>query len=161
MKKTSLDRIVTAPPLWTDAESLFACIERNRLHLKNLVWVENATLESTRDFLDQMDDSRVEMFSLIIDEDIEVDGDYVVGAITLRDQGSHYNIGFWIDKEYCGRGVMTKIVREHLGYYADKAVHARIRVANKASRRVLEKNGFLACTDEHDPEWIMFKLNVV
>jgi len=58
-----------------------------------------------------------------------------------------------------GQGVMTKIVDDMIRD-VEKPVHARIRKMNHASARVLEKNAFIPCIDEHDPEWITFKLNV-
>lgn len=159
MKNPNLNLVMAVLPLHSDVDSLYGCIDRNREHLKNLAWAKDATLESTAAYIDQMEDSRVEIFRLIIDS-AAPQADYVIGCITLRDRETHYELGYWLDNAYRGQGVMTKIVNDVIGYYAEKAVHARIRAVNKSSRRVLEKNGFIPCIDEHDPEWITFKLNV-
>ncbi len=55
-------------------------------------------------------------------------------------------IGYWIGKDYRGKGIVTKAIKLAVPYwmkkYKLKRVEARARTYNKASARVLEKAGF-------------------
>lgn len=72
-----------------------------------------------------------------------------LGRISLRptqDRGS-WDVGYWTHPEMQGRGIMTQSVSMVIGF-AFKELHARELVAayavwNKASQKVLEKNGFI------------------
>jgi [ribosomal protein S5]-alanine N-acetyltransferase len=78
---------------------------------------------------------------------IDIDGE-AVGAIGFHKiiHGHKAEMGYWLGKKYWGRGFMTEIVK-HASQYAIKAFKLRRLQAytfpfNKASMRVLEKNGF-------------------
>jgi [ribosomal protein S5]-alanine N-acetyltransferase len=80
---------------------------------------------------------------------IEVDGK-AVGKINLK-LVDPYNktkakIGYWIGKDYRGKGIVTKIVKLVVPFWMKKyhlqRVEARARTYNKSSARVLEKAGF-------------------
>lgn len=140
-----------------EAQSLYDCIDRNRDHLKNLVWSQSATLLSTTNYLRHMMHTTGEQFLLIKDRERA----QVIGVITLRVGPKGYELGYWLDHAYRGRGIITDMVARVIRYNPYRSISARIRAVNKSSRRVLEKNGFIPCIDEHDPEWITYNLNVV
>ncbi|MCB0790220.1 MAG: GNAT family N-acetyltransferase [Flavobacteriales bacterium] len=81
---------------------------------------------------------------------IEVNGE-VAGAVGLHPQSDVYRcnaeLGYWLAKEYRGRGIMTAAVQQAMerGFrilpYIDR-IFARPYGRNVASQRVLEKAGF-------------------
>ena len=56
-------------------------------------------------------------------------------------------IGYWLGREYWGRGIATAAVRAVADYFLDTAVYCRLHAhtfeGNLASQRVLEKCGFV------------------
>jgi RimJ/RimL family protein N-acetyltransferase len=79
---------------------------------------------------------------------IRGDGDLLIGGCGF--DGLHYEhraeIGYWLGKPYWGRGIMTDVVRSACAFALSKWRLVRIKAYvfefNKASARVLEKNGF-------------------
>ncbi|WDR02512.1 GNAT family protein [Devosia algicola] len=75
----------------------------------------------------------------------------LVGGITLsnvrRRAAQHCTLGYWMGQDYAGRGLMTEAVATTLPYVFNTLdlhrVHAAFLPGNLASRRVLEKNGFV------------------
>lgn len=51
-------------------------------------------------------------------------------------------VGYWIGREYWGRGIATRALREFLGLVSVWPLQARVAKHNIASIRVLEKCGF-------------------
>lgn len=75
----------------------------------------------------------------------------LVGGITLsnirRRAAQYANLGYWMGRDFAGQGLMTEAVGlivpfafETLGLHR---LHAAFLPGNDASRRVLEKNGFV------------------
>ena len=80
----------------------------------------------------------------------EAGQEQLVGGITLsnirRRAAQFVNLGYWMGRQYAGQGLMTEAVGlvvpfcfETLGLHR---IHAAFLPDNRASRRVLEKNGF-------------------
>lgn len=75
----------------------------------------------------------------------------LVGGITLsnirRRAAQFVNLGYWMGQQYAGQGLMTDAVAASLPFVFDTLdlhrVHAAFLPGNIASRRVLEKNGFV------------------
>lgn len=80
---------------------------------------------------------------------IEADGK-LAGGIGLILNGDVYiksaEIGYWLGEQYWGRGIATEALRqmtEYAFYYFDLVrLYAEVFETNKASMRVLEKNGY-------------------
>ena len=80
---------------------------------------------------------------------IEADGK-LAGGIGLILNGDVYiksaEIGYWLGEQYWGKGIATEAVRqmtEYAFYYFDLVrLYAEVFETNKASMRVLEKNGY-------------------
>jgi len=80
---------------------------------------------------------------------VEVDGK-AVGKINVRRidpfNKTKAKIGYWIGKDYRGRGIVTEAIKlavpRWMKKYKLKRVEARARTYNKASACVLEKAGF-------------------
>ncbi len=52
-------------------------------------------------------------------------------------------VGYWIDREFSGRGLATASLRAFLDLVEERPVYGVVTAANVASRRVLERNGFV------------------
>jgi [ribosomal protein S5]-alanine N-acetyltransferase len=75
----------------------------------------------------------------------------LVGGITLsnvrRRAAQFVSLGYWMGQDYAGQGLMTEAVATTLPFVFDTLdlhrIHAAFLPRNTASRRVLEKNGFI------------------
>lgn len=102
------------------------------------------TADDGRVWLDQVVDS-----TPLINMAIDVDGE-AVGGIGLILNGDVYiksaEIGYWVGENYWGKGIASEAVRqmtEYTFYYFDIIrLYAEVFENNKASMRVLEKNGY-------------------
>ncbi len=70
-------------------------------------------------------------------------GDEVVGSIGCYLRGERRLIGYWIDREFWGKGIATRALQAMLERVSDRPLHAFVAVRNAASVRVLEKCGFV------------------
>ena len=75
---------------------------------------------------------------------IEIDGELVGGCKVHRD-GHQAEIGYWLAKKHWGKGIATEVAKElakyGFGKMKLKRLTAKVFLPNKASARVLEKNG--------------------
>jgi len=76
-----------------------------------------------------------------INQTILVDGE-VAGNIGSWPQDGARLVGYWIGKEYWGKGVATRALAAFLHLVTDRPLHAHVAKHNVASIRVLEKCGF-------------------
>ncbi|MGB3338845.1 MAG: GNAT family protein [Devosia sp.] len=75
----------------------------------------------------------------------------LVGGITLsnirRRAAQFVNLGYWMGQKFAGQGLMSEAVGVSLPFVFDTLdlhrIHAAFLPGNTASRRVLEKNGFV------------------
>ena len=77
-----------------------------------------------------------------------VEGERPIGCIGIVPAGdARGELGLWIGRDFHGRGFGTDAVRLATRYAFERAalttLEAAVFVGNFASRRVLEKNGFL------------------
>jgi len=66
----------------------------------------------------------------------------VAGNILSYLEGSETQIGYWLGREYWGKGIATKALALFIEVTTTRPLYARAAKDNIASRRVLEKNGF-------------------
>lgn len=78
----------------------------------------------------------------IIIKTILVEGQVVGNLVKFEDFGEP-EIGYWLDKAYWGRGIATQALTEFLRDISLRPLFARAVKDNLASRRVLEKCGFM------------------
>ncbi|WP_248305237.1 MULTISPECIES: GNAT family protein [unclassified Devosia] len=79
------------------------------------------------------------------------DRQVLVGGITLsnirRRAAQFVTLGYWMGQQWAGQGLMTEAVGVTLPFVFDTLdlhrIHAAFLPGNMASRRVLEKNGFV------------------
>ncbi len=69
----------------------------------------------------------------------------VAGNIVSFEQSGERDLGYWIGKQYWGKGVATWALREFLGHEKARPLYAHVAKHNIASIRVLEKCGFTIC----------------
>jgi len=74
--------------------------------------------------------------------------DMVVGNVLCYEHEGRRELGYWIDRAYWGLGIATAALGLFLDQYAHRPLYARCVADNKASQRVLEKNGFQFCAQE-------------
>ncbi len=72
----------------------------------------------------------------------------VVGNIGCWEQLAERLVGYWIGREFWGRGVATRALELLLEEVTLRPLHARVARYNSASIRVLEKCGFSQCGEE-------------
>lgn len=76
--------------------------------------------------------------------------DRVAGNVLSWEQDGRRQIGYWIGKEFWGRGIATKAVDLLLDHVTTRPLYAEVARHNAASIRVLEKCGFTL--DPNPPE---------
>jgi RimJ/RimL family protein N-acetyltransferase len=70
-------------------------------------------------------------------------GDSVAGNIGSWDADGRRFVGYWIGREYWGRGIGTAALREFLREETTRPLYASVAARNRGSVRILEKCGFL------------------
>lgn len=66
----------------------------------------------------------------------------VAGSISCYPLGDELDIGYWIDKQYWGKGIATEALRQLLQIVSTRPIYASAAADNAASIRVLQKCGF-------------------
>ncbi len=69
----------------------------------------------------------------------------VAGHVGCWRQDVQRMVGYWIGKEYWGKGVATQMLSMFLRKVVDRPLYAYVTKHNLASIRVLEKCGFAFC----------------
>jgi ribosomal-protein-alanine N-acetyltransferase len=149
------DRLVLRPPRTTDVPELRRVLRANAEHLRpwsvapspgedptSLTSVSGTVLRNRRDW------KRGQSFVLLAaarDGEDRILGRVALGGVLLGAfQNAH--LGYWIDAEHQGRGLMTEAVRAATTFAFKTAglhrVQAAVMPRNTGSQRVLEKAGY-------------------
>lgn len=72
----------------------------------------------------------------------------VAGNIVSWEQEGEREVGYWVGKEFWGKGIATKALAEFLTQVKTRPLVAHVAKHNVASRRVLEKCGFTLLKEE-------------
>jgi ribosomal-protein-serine acetyltransferase len=131
-----------------DAEPLFALVDTNREHLRPwLFWVDtNISPNDTLEFIEIMWDSftRGRGFSSGIWFNNEIAG--VIGLYPITRQHRSASIGYWIARDFEGKGIVTRSCRSLINYAFRELelnrIEIRCAVENERSRRIPERLGF-------------------
>ncbi len=78
---------------------------------------------------------------------IEVDG-AVVGNVQSFERDGLREIGYWLGREYWGRGYASAALSQFLPIVPLRPLFAQLAKSNVGSRRVLEKSGFVVIRDQ-------------
>jgi RimJ/RimL family protein N-acetyltransferase len=66
----------------------------------------------------------------------------VAGNIVGWEQSGESKVGYWLGKEYWGRGIASEALSQFLMHVKVRPLYARVAKQNAASIRVLQKCGF-------------------
>jgi RimJ/RimL family protein N-acetyltransferase/phosphatidylglycerophosphate synthase len=69
-------------------------------------------------------------------------GGQVAGNVVSWGQSGERDVGYWVGREFWGKGIATRALSEFLAHDKARPLHARVARHNVASLRVLEKCGF-------------------
>jgi [ribosomal protein S5]-alanine N-acetyltransferase len=148
-------QVVLRPPSTQDVPEMRRALRTNAVHLRpwsiapapgedaaSLAAVSRAVLQNRREW------KRGQAFVFLVtlrDDDRRIVGRVTLGGV-LRGAFQNAYLGYWIDKEQQGRGLMTEAVRAATAFAFSTAglhrVQAAVMPRNGASLRVLEKAGY-------------------
>lgn len=83
----------------------------------------------------------------ITKQTILCDGQVAGNIVGFEVEGQH-EVGYWLGREYWGRGVATRALAAFLGLVTARPLYAHVAKHNLASLRVLEKCGFTICGED-------------
>lgn len=72
----------------------------------------------------------------------------VAGNIVCFEQLGEREVGYWLGRDYWGKGIATKALDEFLKHIETRPLYAHVAKHNIGSRRVLEKCGFTISGEE-------------
>ena len=153
------DEIELRPFAPADAEEIFAAVRANFEHLHTYMhWAtEDYDLEGVREFVRQSQiaaaENRNQGFGIF-------SGGRLVGSIgfvLFNWASKRTEIGYWIAKDFEGRGIITKSCRELINYAFEKLEMNRIEIRcateNVRSRAIPEKFNFKLDGILRQSEW--------
>lgn len=131
-----------------DAAELFAVVDRNRAHLRRFLgWLDyNRSEEDSRQFIRQQQElfERGESVTFAVRVQEMLVG--LVGLQQIDSLNRSASIGYWIDAECEGRGIMTRSVEALLDYGREKLELHRFQifcaVENTRSQKIPVRLGF-------------------
>ena len=85
--------------------------------------------------------ARIMADNTVVLKTILFDG-HVAGNVVSFERFGEREVGYWIGRQYWGKGVATRALSEFLGHETTRPLYARVAKHNVASLRVLEKCGF-------------------
>lgn len=153
--RLATERLVLRPPRATDVPELRRAMRANAAHLRpwsaapntgedpsSLAGVSRAIVRHRREW------KRGQAFVLLItprENEARILGRIALGGVLLGAFCNAY-LGYWIDGEHQGRGLMSEAVRATTAFAFETArlhrVQAAVMPRNTASQRVLAKVGF-------------------
>lgn len=78
-------------------------------------------------------------------------GDMLAGCISCFQSDGLDSVGYWIGREFWGKGVATRALELFLIGVTIRPLHTRVAVSNVASLRVLQKCGFVVVGSKMSP----------
>jgi ribosomal-protein-alanine N-acetyltransferase len=153
--RIATERLVLRPPRTSDVAEIRRALRTNAVHLRpwsvapgpgedpaSLASVSRAVLQHRREW------KRGRAFVLFIapkGDDSRIVGRIALGGV-MRGAFQNSYLGYWIDQELQGRGLMTEAVRAATAFALSALALHRVQAAvmprNGASLRVLEKAGY-------------------
>jgi ribosomal-protein-serine acetyltransferase len=161
MQPLSLDSQAQLRPfVAADTGAVYGLITANRAHLDQWLRWSSAvqTQEDVRTLIDQFQDRlrRGDGFHL----GLWLDGLLAGGCVCwhINRQNRNAEIGYWLGREFLGRGLATRAARKVLGYLFEvedlHRVEMQCAVANIASRAIPERLGFRLEGIRRESHWI-------
>jgi RimJ/RimL family protein N-acetyltransferase len=72
----------------------------------------------------------------------------VAGNIVCFEQLGDREVGYWLGREFWGKGIATRALEEFLSQIETRPLYAHVAKHNVGSRRVLEKCGFVVSGED-------------
>lgn len=72
----------------------------------------------------------------------------VVGQMLCFEVEGEKEVGYWLGREFWGKGIATEALKQFLGLITARPLNAHVAKQNIGSRRVLEKCGFVVVGEE-------------
>jgi ribosomal-protein-serine acetyltransferase len=143
-----------------DAEELCALVKKNFVHLREwMQWaVEGYSIGHTRSFIEASvrQYAKGESMNLLIFREGEIVGGSGLNFIDRVNKATE--IGYWLDRERNGQGIVTKSCRSLIGYAFDELGMHRIVIrcaaGNTKSRAIPERLGFTEEGMLRESEWL-------
>ena len=144
----------------SDAEDLFAITHASRGYLREwLPWVDSTnSVEDTRGFIEtaQSQQSKKDGFHCAIWYQGMLVG--MIGLAHLDMSNRKTEIGYWLDQDSQGNGIVTRACAGLIDYLFDELdlhrVTIRVAVENRRSRAIPERLGFVEEGIIRDAEWL-------
>jgi RimJ/RimL family protein N-acetyltransferase len=95
--------------------------------------------------------ARIQADETVLSRTIVVDGT-VAGGIGSWQAKDERDVGYWIGREFWGRGIATAALRSFLEIETTRPLLAHVAAHNVGSRRVLDKCGFEIVRAQHVDE---------
>jgi RimJ/RimL family protein N-acetyltransferase len=80
---------------------------------------------------------------------VVVEGQVAGNVVSWQADGKRL-VGYWIGRNFWGRGIATRALAEFLGELTERPLHALVVPHNAGSIRVLEKCGFVRVAEDDD-----------
>ena len=81
----------------------------------------------------------------------------VAGNIVCFEQLGEKEVGYWLGKEFWGKGIATRALEEFLKTIETRPLYAHVAKHNLGSKRVLEKCGFMIAGEDRSFSEILGK----
>jgi RimJ/RimL family protein N-acetyltransferase len=82
-----------------------------------------------------------------VERAVVVDGE-LAGNMVCFDQDGEREVGYWMGREFWGRGIATEALAQFLDEITERPLYAVVAVHNVGSVRVLQKCGFVLTEPE-------------
>ncbi len=87
--------------------------------------------------------ARTHVDEAVTSRTIVVDGQVAGSIVCWLDETGERDVGYWLGRQFWGRGLATRALTAFLELVPDRPLHARVAKHNVGSLRVLEKCGFI------------------
>lgn len=154
------DKISITPLLKEHAKDLFALTDANRKYLREwLPWLDSVrTVADTKAFIvsttQQNGLGHSQNFGVFYEGSICG----VAGFHKIDSQQKIGSIGYWLGGAFVGKGIMSEVVKQLLILGFDVHQFSKIEIrcaeANKKSRAIPERLGFVYQATQKDSEWL-------
>jgi len=140
--------LILRKPTEDDAEAIFSMVDKNREHLKDFPWVEETLVpEDSNTFIKSINHTSLfgNRYSLVIEHDQQHVG--MIGFHKGSEKNKMLEIGYWISKDYMGKGIITKSCAALINYAFTSTdvnrIVLRCSTTNFKSQAVAERLGFI------------------
>ena len=84
----------------------------------------------------------------------------IAGNIVSWEQDNEQEVGYWLGRQYWGKGIATAALMQFLDLVNMRPLYAHVVKQNIASRRVLEKCGFMIHREDGDEVVLRYDLKL-